>query len=66
MSTRQARESNIKTKPKISGIQIGAQSDKFVHDRFDQDFNKACLDLGVINHPEEADEYDEQVRVGCG
>ena len=66
MSTRQARESHIKTKPKISGIQIGAQSDKFVHDRFDQDFNKACIDLGVINQPEDADEYDEEVRVGCG
>lgn len=66
MSTRQQREENMKTKPKISGLQIGAQSDKFVHDRFDQDFNKACTDLQIIQKPEQADEYDENVRVGCG
>jgi len=66
LNNRDERERGIHTKPKISGIQIGAQSDKFVHDRFDQDFNTACLDLRVIERPEDADEYDDNVRVGCG
>lgn len=66
IQARQQREDNIYAKPKIQGVQIGAQSDKFVHDRFDQDFTRACQDLEIITDPAQAEEYQEDVRVGCG
>lgn len=37
-----------------------------MHDRFDQDFTKSCLELGVIEEAGEAEEYREDVKVGCG
>ena len=64
--TRQQREDNIYVKPKVQGVQIGAASDKVVHDRFDQDFTRSCIDLGIISDAAQAEEYREDVKVGCG
>jgi len=36
-----------------------------IHDRFDQEFNRACLDLGIIKESQQADDYNEDVRVDC-
>ena len=65
LSKKQQIENNLKVVPKVSGIQIGAQSDKVIHDRFDQEFNRACLDLGIIKESQQADDYNEDVRVDC-
>jgi len=36
-----------------------------VHDRFDNDFSKACYDLEIIQVPEDAENFKPEVRIGC-
>lgn len=62
---KQALEAGLKKKTMMPKVQINSLSDKMVHDRFDADFQKACFELDIVQHPEDADTYKPNVRIGC-
>lgn len=48
MMQKEMLEKNLKTKSKQEVAQINSRSDKVMHDRFDNDFNTVCLELGIV------------------
>ena len=44
---------------------ISSTSDKLVHDRFETDFEDACLSLEVIRQPAEAEGFRPEIEIGC-
>lgn len=57
-------ERDLLRKIKVDGAIINPASDKVLHDRFDQDFNRACKDLGIVQ--ERASDRDiHNTDIGC-
>jgi len=36
-----------------------------VHDRFDADFTKTCMQLGIVHKAEDSESYNPDVQIGC-
>lgn len=36
-----------------------------VHDRFDTDFTKTCIELGIVQNAEDTETYKPDVLIGC-
>mmetsp|Transcript_42012 Transcript_42012/g.64351 ORF Transcript_42012/g.64351 Transcript_42012/m.64351 type:complete len:101 (-) Transcript_42012:983-1285(-) len=56
LQEKQTLENRLKTKERVSGTQINATSDKVIHDRFDNDFNFFCAQLGIFDEPKDGEE----------
>ena len=59
-------EQNLKKKQKGEVAQISSNSDKVLHDRYDNDFNYVCQQMGIIDSPQEAEQHDPHLEVDCG
>jgi len=65
LQMKQTNEERLKKKAPVAGTQINAISDKVIHERFDQDFNLACTQLGIFTEPSDGDETLQGYDLSC-
>ena len=58
-------EQNLKKKQKGEIAQISSNSDKVMHDRYDNDFNYVCQQMNIIHDLNEADKHDPHLEIDC-